>query len=197
MKANVKNHQSAVGWVGIIAVVAFIVMWIACYTAESSWVWDADTLGTFGILENSENYFNYGIIIVGVLISTYGIGKACGGMYPGYAVSGNLMIIGGILIALMGIITADVQDGDYQKLVTVLGAFFIIAGLIASAVQNHYNGMIIPVGAAIIFFILMVFAYVQYGYIGGQIYFVILLAAWIVLDAAVMVSSGIIGAEKQ
>lgn len=197
MKANVNNHSSAFGWVGIIAVVTFIIMWVLCYTAESSWAWDVNKLGEFGLLEKSADYFNYGIIIFGVLISAFGVGRALDPEHPGYAVSGALLIISGILFAMMGLITADVSDGDYQKYITFFGALFLVAGLVASAVQNHFNGMVIPVGAAIIMFILMVFLYVQYGFQEGQLYFVILLAAWTVLDAAVMIANGITGAEKQ
>ncbi len=75
MNTNVNNHSAAVGWIGIFAVVALAVVWIGRYLEETCWTWGINTISDFGALGKSADVFIYGIIVVGLLISIYVVGK--------------------------------------------------------------------------------------------------------------------------
>ncbi len=196
MNTNVNNHSAAIGWIGIFAVVALAVVWIGSYLQETCWTWGVNTISDFGVLGKSADIFNYGMIVVGLLISVYGIGKSFGSNSAGNNVAGNLLAIGGIFIAMMGLTTVDVYNGDYHKMVAMIGAILVFAGLMASAIQKYYDGEIIPVGIAIILFIAMFFCAITFGYAKGEVYCLIIAMIWAGIDAALMIVSGLKGAEQ-
>ncbi len=196
MNTNVNNHSAAVGWIGIFAVVALVIVWAGSYLAESGWTLGVNTISDFGVLGKSADIFNYGIIVVGLLISVYGIGKSiyCNGV--GNTVAGNLIAIGGVFIAMMGLLTVDVNNGDYHKMVGMIGAILIFAGLLATAYQQHADGLAIPAGMAILFFIAMFLCAIAFGYAKGEVYCIIIAMIWAGMDAALMILSGLKGAEQ-
>ncbi len=197
MNANVNNHSAAFGWVGVFAATVFVAVWLMCIMADSSWTWGNNTISDFGISATAAaDYFNYGIVIVGMLLAVYGVGKAQGSA-TGATVSGYLIALGGISIALMGMTTVDVHNGDYHKLVAFVGAFLLIVGLLVSAAQNYFDGKVLAVGIAILVFIAMFFCAIQYGYVKGEVYCLVLAIIWGIADAAFMIVDGINGAVKE
>ena len=197
MNANVNNHSAAFGWIGILAVTAFTVMWLMCYLADSSWTWGSNTLGDFGISATAAaDYFNYGMIVVGMILSVYGLGKTQSSATIN-RVGGNLIALGGIAVALVGITSVDAPQADYHKLVALVGFFLIVIGLLLASVQRYYEGKVLAVGLAIIAFIVMFFATTQYGYEEGELYAVIIVALWGLVDAIFMIVDGINGAGAQ
>lgn len=197
MNANVNNHSAAFGWIGILAVTAFVVMWLMCYLADSSWTWGSNTLGDFGISATAAaDYFNYGMIVVGMILSVYGLGKTQSSATIN-RVGGNLIALGGIAVALVGITSVDAPQADYHKLVALVGFFLIVIGLLLASVQRYYEGKVLAVGLAIIAFIVMFFATTQYGYEEGELYAVIIVALWGLVDAIFMIVDGINGAGAQ
>ena len=197
MNANVNNHSAAFGWIGILAVTAFAVVWLMCYLADSSWTWGSNTLGDFGISATAAaDYFNYGMIVVGMILSVYGLGKTQSSATIN-RVGGNLIALGGIAVALVGITSVDAPQADYHKLVALVGFFLIVIGLLLASVQRYYEGKVLAVGLAIIAFIVMFFATTQYGYEEGELYAVIIVALWGLVDAIFMIVDGINGAGAQ
>jgi len=196
MNTNVNSHSSAVGWIGIFAVVALAVVWIGSYLEETCWTWGVNTISDFGVLGKSADVFNYGIIVVGLLISVYGVGKTAISNNVGFSVAGNLIAIGGIFIAMMGLLTIDIKNGDYHKMVAMIGAILIFAGLMASAIQQYHCGFTIPVGVAILLFIAMFFCAIAFGYAKGEVYCLLIAMIWAGMDAALMIASGLKGAEQ-
>ena len=197
MNANVNNHSAAFGWIGILAVTAFCVMWLMCYLADSSWTWGTNTLGDFGISATAAaDYFNYGMIIVGMALAVYGLGKtqSCSVVSR---VGGNLIALGGVAIALVGITTVDAPQADYHKLVALVGFFLLVLGLLLASVQRYLEGKVLAVGIAIVAFIVMFFATTQYGYAEGRAYALIVVAIWGLVDAIFMITDGLKGAEAQ
>ena len=197
MNANVNNHSAAFGWIGVIAVTAFCVMWLMCYLADSSWTWGINTISDFGVSNTAAaDYFNYGVMIVGMILAVYGLGKT---QSPAVAsrVGGNLIAFGGIFIALMGVTTVDVNNGDYHKFVALIGATLLFLGLLICAAQNYLDGKVLVVGVAICAFILMFLCAVVFGYAKGEVYCLVIAAAWGLFDAIFMIVDGIKGAEAQ
>ncbi len=196
MNTNVNNHSAAVGWIGIFAVVALVVVWLASYAQGIGWKFGINTISDFGVASKSADIFNYGIVVVGILISLYGVGKMAVSNKVGYSVAGNLLAIGGIFIAMMGLLTVDVKNGDYHKMAAMIGAILMFAGLMATAIQQYRDGLIIPIGIAIVLFIAMFFCALMYGYAKGQVICLIIAMVWACMDAALMISSGLKGAEQ-
>ena len=197
MNANVNNHSAAFGWIGVLAVTAFCVMWLMCYLADSSWTWGTNTISDFGVSADAADYFNYGIIVVGMILAVYGLGKTQGSAVAS-RISGNLIAIGGIAIALMGVLTVDIQNGDYHKFVALIGASLVFLGLMIGAAQNYFDGKVLPVGIAMAIFIAMFFCAIEFGYAKGEVYCLVLAAVWGLVDAIFMIVDGIHkGAETQ
>ncbi|MBO4502050.1 MAG: hypothetical protein J5707_00105 [Candidatus Methanomethylophilus sp.] len=190
MNANVNNHSAAFGWIGVLAVTAFCAMWLICYLADSSWTWGINTISDFGVSSAAADYFNYGVVLFGMILAVYGLGKTQSSAVTS-RVSGNLIAIGAIFIALMGLFTVDIQNGDYHKLVALVGAGLLVLGLMLSAVQSYFDGKILAVGFAIGIFIAMFFCATQFGYAKGEVYCLVLAVIWGLVDSAFMITDGI------
>lgn len=189
MNTSVKNSSAAFGWVGIVAAVAFIVMWIACYQADSSWTWGVDALSNFGVSgTDAADYFNYGCVISGILLAIYGVGKAQSSNVKGYTVAGIMLALTGICVMAVGVFTNDVHNGDYHDFFAILASVFMFAGIIATAIQQYYDGLVIPVGIAMIFCLAIIMCTLVFNPEKYEVYSIVIALFWIIMDGALMVA---------
>lgn len=194
MNTDAKTHSAAVGWVGIIAVVAFIVMWLACYGADSSWTWGYNSLSDFGISYGTDAaaFFNYGLMISGALLGAYGIGRL---QYnkgkAGYAAGGALLALAGFSMVGIALLTKDVQGADYHNLFAYMAALFISISLIVIAVQEYRDNMVFPVGVAIMLLIAVVCFALMFNFAKFEVYAIIAALIWVLMDSAVLIKTGI------
>ena len=89
MNADAKKHAAAFGWFGVLAVAVFSIIWLACYSVDTSWVWGKNSISDFGISDtDAASFFKYGCAIVGVLLAIFGIGEVVNKKKFGYVFSG-------------------------------------------------------------------------------------------------------------
>jgi hypothetical membrane protein len=193
-----KTPSSAFGWVGIIAVAAFCIMWLACYAADGTWVWGYNSITDFGISNTAAaDYFSYGLVIAGAFLALYGVGRlqTCNGK-PGYAAGGCLLALTGIAIIVIGLLTKDVHSADYHNFFAILAGVFLSASVLAIAIQQYYCGKVLPVGVALVIVLaVIVFAY-EFNFAKFEVYAIVAALIWVAMDAALMVKSGISGGAQ-
>lgn len=194
MNTNFKTHSAAIGWVGILAVTAFIAMWLACYQADSSWTWGYNSLSDFGISYGTPaaNYFNYGMVTVGALLAVYGIGRLqYNKKKGGYAAGGIFLAMAGFTILLIGLLTKDVQSADYHNFFAVLTAMFLALALIAITVQEYKDGMVLPLGVSIFVVVAIAAFALLFNFAKFEVYAIVAGLLWVAIDAAIMIATGI------
>ena len=194
MNTDFKTHSAAVGWVGIIAVTAFIAMWLACYMADSSWTWGYNSITDFGISYGTAaaNYFNYGLVTVGALLAVYGIGRLqYNKKRAGYAAGGIFLAMAGFTIVAIGLFTKDFQNADIHNFFAVLTATFLALALISITVQEYKEGMIFPLGVAIFVVLAIASFALLFNFAKFEVYAIVAGLIWVLMDAAIMVVAGI------
>ncbi len=193
MNTEVRTHSVAVGWVGIIAAVTFCIMGLACHQADSSWRWCVDAFCEFGVSSTAAaDYFAYGLVVTGALLAVFGIGKAqCGAGKYGYMVGGILFAISGFVLVLVGLLTKDIADGNYHKFFTWMVVFLFVVSVIATVLQEYYDGKIISVGLSMVMLLAVATFAILFEFEKFEAYAITLALLWIVMNSAVMILNGI------
>ncbi len=199
MNTEVKTHSAAVGWVGIVAVAAFCIMWLACYQADSSWKWGVDAISEFGVSSTAAaDYFVYGFVIAGALLAAFGIGKVqCSQRKYGYVIAGTLFAISGIALVLVGILTKDVASGDYHTFFAWMLAVLFAVAVIVTVVQEYLDGNVLSVGVSMVLLFAAASFAILFEFEKFEVYAIILAMVWIILNSAVMIMNGIKGGKTQ
>ncbi|MCQ2078989.1 MAG: DUF998 domain-containing protein [archaeon] len=197
MNTDVKNHSVAFGWVGIAAIAAFCIMWLACFQADGFWTWGVNSLSDFGVSATAAaDYFNYGCIVCGVLFAIYGVGKIHYARATGYQVSGIMFVLAGICFVMVGIFTKDFHHGDYHYFFAVLSFIFFTAALLAGAIQQYYDGMVLPVGAAIIILLTVILMGMTFTFAEAEVWAAVAFLIWGIIDAGLLIATGIKGGKQ-
>ena len=183
MNTDYRTHSAAIGWVGIIAVTAFVAMWLACYQADSSWTWGYNSISDFGISYSTAaaNYFNYGMLTVGALLAVYGIGR----------LQYNKLAMAGFTLLLIGLFTKDIHSADYHNFFAVLTAMFLALALISITAQEYLDGMIFPLAVAIFVVVAIGSFALLFNFAKFEVYAAVAGLIWVAMDAAIMVATGI------
>ena len=199
MNTEVKTHSAAVGWVGIVAVAAFCIMWLACYQADSSWKWGVDAISEFGVSSTvAADYFVYGLVIVGALLAAFGIGKVqCSQKKYGYVVGGTLLAIGGLVLVLIGLLTKDVADGDYHNFFAWMLAVLFCMAVLVITVQEYLDGNVLSVGISMILIFAVAAFAILFEFEKFEVYAIVLALVWVVLNSATMIVKGIKEGKSQ
>lgn len=195
MNTDVKNHSTAFGWIGIIAIVTFCTVIAVCSVlADGSWTWCHSVVSRFGINDDQtvRDIYNYGSIIFGMLLAIYGIGRIeC--KRVGYTVGGIMFVLAGICIAIMGIITCADSSRDVHRFFAILTALFMIAAMVAIAIQYHADGLIVALGLTIVLGIMAFACFTQFEFAKYETYDTFMGYIWIVFDSIIMIKSGLKG----
>lgn len=198
MNTDVKNHSAAFGWIGIVAVAAFCTVIAICSVLSDTWTWCESVVSRFGIDDNQTvcDIYNYGSIVFGMLIAVYGLGRIESKKY-GYSVGGALFILAGICIAIMGIITCADSSRDIHRFFAILTAVFIVAAMVAIALQYRRDGNILALGITLVIWVMAFACFTQFEFSKYETYDTLMGYVWIVFDSIIMIKEGLNGGKTQ
>ncbi|MGI6008675.1 MAG: DUF998 domain-containing protein [Methanomethylophilus sp.] len=192
MNADAKRHAAAFGWIGIIAGVMFCLTWLACYSADSSWVWGTNSFSDFGISDtDAATYFEWGCIITSILLAVYGIGEALNSKKVGFISCGIILVFTGLSLVMVGFYDADYEGGDIHDFFAVLGAtLFVFASLFWTG-QCWYDGKILAAGAPVVLYMISFFSYVSFEWEEWEVISLVLAAFWLIEAATYTVARNV------
>lgn len=133
---NVSNrHPGAFAAVGLIAAFAFAVILAVAILGDSSWVYGESMLSDLGVsdVELSADLFNYGCIVVGILLIVFGIGKALCETGANRA-GGFFIAFAGLFLALVGHFTTDY--GNTHEAIAIILSLFLFVAMVITAVAD-------------------------------------------------------------
>lgn len=127
--------------IGFLAAFALAVIITVAINADVSWVYGESKLSDLGTsdVDLTKNLFNYGRIIVGILIVVFGIGKAytedgCN------CASGCFTAFAAFFLIIAGIMQANSGNSDTAEIAVILVCIFQIVAVALSAVGDWKEG---------------------------------------------------------
>lgn len=127
--------------IGFLAAFALAVIITVAINADTSWVYGESKLLDLGIsdVDLTKNLFNYGCIIVGVLIVVFGIGKAFteGGCN---CASGCFAAFAAIFLIIIGFMQSNSGNGDTAQAAALIVCIFQVVAMALSAVGDWKDG---------------------------------------------------------
>lgn len=185
-----KDHSVAFSWCGIIGVAAFIIAWVSAATIDTSWEFAVNTLSEFGISDtNARYFFNYGCLITGALVAIFGFGHTLSAKNGGHTAGGILLVIGGIFLALIGVITMDVGNGNLHNYVAGGMGLFIFLGMVAIGAGNWFAGRKMFAGITLIFACIIIALVVTCTVAELEAYGIMIAMVWFILESIRMIIS--------
>ena len=143
---NVSNrHPGPFAAIGLLAAFAFAVIMIVAINGDSAWVYGENMLSDLGIsdVQMTADLFNYGCMIVGILVFVYGLGKAVCETQCNRA-SGCILAIAAIFLVLIGYIHSDFGNGNTHDTIAILFFLFLFIAMVLSAIGaltgSQYEG---------------------------------------------------------
>ena len=127
--------------IGFLAAFALAVVITVAINADTSWVYGESKLSDLGVsdVDLAKNLFNYGCIIVGVLIVVFGVGKAYNEDGCNCA-SGCFAAFAAIFLIIAGFLQANSGNSDTVESVVLLVSIFQIIAVALSAVGDWKEG---------------------------------------------------------
>ena len=182
--ADAKKHTAAFGWFGLLAVAAFVVMWLACIGADTSWVWGSDPISDFGVSDtDAATFFKYGMVLTGALAAVFGVGETFNKSQFGYILSGIMLILCGICMAFVGVFTSS--TGDLHLM------FAYMAGIFAAAAQYWSCGKYVPAGITIVLFCIAAASAFAYDFAHFEVIAITMILVWLAMNAAMTIASSL------
>lgn len=199
MKAVSTRHAAAFGWIGLIAVAVFAVMWLACLSVDSSWEWGVDSLSQFGVSDtDAADYFMYGCIASGAILAVFGIGLAWSqSPRAGLVSAGVLYIIAGVCVALLGYFDLDYEGGDLHDFFAVMAGILVLGASIAAAADYWSAGKTALGGVAVVLFCIAAACYLGLVEEEAEVWSIVCALVWTGIVGAATVAGGIKGGKKE
>lgn len=135
------RHPGPFAAVGILAAFAFAVILAVAANADSSWIYGESMISDLGVsdVQLSADLFNYGCIVVGILLFVFGIGKAACEFNCNRA-SGCVLAIAAIFLILIGYIHSDFGNGNTHTTIAILFFLFLFIAAVLSAIGDWRDG---------------------------------------------------------
>lgn len=135
------RHPGPFAAVGILAAFAFAVILAVAANADSSWIYGESMISDLGVsdVQLSADLFNYGCIVVGILLFVFGIGKAACEFSCNRA-SGCMLAIAAIFLILIGYIHSDFGNGNTHTTIAILFFLFLFIAAVLSAIGDWKDG---------------------------------------------------------
>ncbi|MDR3074951.1 MAG: DUF998 domain-containing protein [Candidatus Methanoplasma sp.] len=185
-----KDHSVAFAWFGIIGVAAFLIAWLCAASIDTAWEFGVNNLSELGISDtDAKFYFNYGCMITGALVVIFGFGHAVTAKNAGHTAGGAFLAIGGVLLALVGLITMD-SESDLHNYVAISAALFIFFALIAITAGNWAADRKIFAGIGIVIAFMLAAMVFVYDVAEFSAYGIILGMIWFLAESVRMITSG-------
>lgn len=127
--------------IGFLAAFALAVIITVAINADVSWVYGESKLLDLGIsdVDLTKNLFNYGRIIVGILIVVFGVGKAYTENGCNCA-SGCFVAFAGVFLIIAGFMQANSGNSDTVEAAALFTCIFQIVAMALSAVGDWKDG---------------------------------------------------------
>ena len=135
------RHPGPVAAIGLLAAFAFAVIFAVAANADSSWIYGESMISDLGVsdVQLSADLFNYGCLIVGVLLFVFGVGKAACEFGCNRA-SGCMLAIAAIFLILIGYIHSDFGNGNTHEAIAILLFLFLFVASVLSAIGDWKDG---------------------------------------------------------
>lgn len=166
--------------IGILAAFVFAVILVVAANADSSWVYGENMLSDLGIssVQMTADLFNYGCIIVGILVFVYGIGKAYCETKCNRA-SGCMLAITGIFLILIGYIHSDFGNGNTHDTIAVLLFLFLFVAMVLSAIGDWRDGYRLNSALSVIMILIVMASMVGMNLESIEVIFVACALVWL------------------
>ena len=129
---NVSNrHPGPFAVIGLLAAFAYAIVLIVAINGDPAWVYGENML--------TADLFNYGCLIVGILLFVYGLGKAFCETECNRA-SGCMLAISAIFLILVGYIHSDFGNGNTHDTIAILVFLFLFIAMVLSAIGDWRDG---------------------------------------------------------
>lgn len=135
------RHPGPFAVVGLIAAFAFAVILAVAANADSAWVYGESMISDLGVsdVQLSADLFNYGCVVIGILLFVFGVGKAACETGCNRA-SGCLLAIAAIFLVLIGYIHSDFGNGNTHDTIAILLFAFLFVSMVVSAIGDWTEG---------------------------------------------------------
>jgi len=183
-----KDHSIAFAWVGMIAVIAFLIAWAGAAAADTAWQFGVNNLSDFGVSDtDAKLYFNYGCIITGILLLCWGLGRIAFVKSPGHVAGGVLIAFGSIGLIGVGMFNSD--TGDWHLFFAVTAGLFFFLAIAAVAVGNWMADRKVFAGIGLVITIMLFAMFLAYDIAMLEAYGIILAMIWVLVESTNMILS--------
>ncbi len=127
--------------IGFLAAFALAVIITVAINADASWVYGESKLSDLGIsdVDLTKNLFNYGRIIVGILIVVFGVGKAYTENGCNCA-SGCFVAFAAVFLIIAGFLQTSSGNSDTVEAAALFVCIFQVVAVALSAVGDWKDG---------------------------------------------------------
>ena len=135
------RHPGPFAVIGLIAAFAFAIILVTAIMGDSAWVYGENMLSDLGIsdVQMTADLFNYGCIIIGILVFVFGLGKALCETSCNRA-SGCILAIAGVFLILVGYIHSDFGNGNTHDAIAILCYLFLFIAMVLSSIGDWRDG---------------------------------------------------------
>ena len=138
---NVKERDLPIGLLAMLAVLIFSLCWFAASVSDPEWVFGANYLSDLGVSDYAlaNKFFNIGCLAAGAMLALCGIMIVTSKKDNMDLFAGIFALIAGIAMALIGVVTEDVETAHIIIALTAFGFGFL--SLIVLSLKDRSDGL--------------------------------------------------------
>ena len=135
------RHPGPFAVIGLIAAFALAIVIVTAIMGDPAWVYGENMLSDLGVsdVQSTADLFNYGCIVIGILVFVFGLGKSLCESSCNRA-SGCMLAIAGIFLILVGYIHSDFGNGNTHDTIAILCYLFLFIAMVLSAIGDSRDG---------------------------------------------------------
>lgn len=135
------RHPGPFAVIGLIAAFALAIVISVAINGDSTWVYGENMLSDLGVsdVQLTADLFNYGCLIIGILVFVFGLGKAVCETSCNRA-AGCTVAIAGIFLILIGYIHSDFGNGNTHDFIAILLFLFLFVSEVLTAIGDWRDG---------------------------------------------------------
>lgn len=135
------RHPGPFAVIGLIAAFALAIVIVTAIMGDPAWVYGENMLSDLGVsdVQSTADLFNYGCIVIGILVFVFGLGKSLCESSCNRA-SGCMLAISGIFLILVGYINSDFGNGNTHDTIAILCYLFLFIAMVLSAIGDSRDG---------------------------------------------------------
>lgn len=135
------RHPGPFAVIGLIAAFALAIVIVTAIMGDPAWVYGENMLSDLGVsdVQSTADLFNYGCIVIGILVFVFGLGKSLCESSCNRA-SGCMLAISGIFLILVGYIHSDFGNGNTHDTIAILCYLSLFIAMVLSAIGDSRDG---------------------------------------------------------